>query len=162
MNGWSRGAGIGVILGLLLAGVLTRSTTFQTFARVGTEGRFLLDLRGDESPVGRVFNLPVAVLGEASFVKRSWLVVTTYDFTLRLQRDVAPALAPAVRSLEVAVTVPGRVTNSNAPRVSAGTAVWEALPAGPLRVQSRVVHWGRLVLAAIIVAVLLVLGRGRG
>ena len=112
--------------------------------------------------LGRVLNLPVAVLGEASFAKRSWLVATTYDFTLRLQPDVAPALAGAVRSVEVAVTLLGRVSLSNASRMAEGTAVWDTLPAGPLRVQTRVVHWGRIVLTAIIIAALLLLGRQRG
>ena len=160
MNGWGRGVGVGFILGLLLAAVFTRSTAFEMFARIGTDGRLLLDGRGDESTVGRVRNLPVAVLGEAAFAKRSWLVVTTYDFTLRLQPDVAPALAGAVGSSEVAVTLPGRVRTSNAPRMSEGTALWDTLPEGPLRVQTRTVHWGRLVLTAIIIAALLLLGRG--
>src|SRR3990170_2158447 len=106
--------------------------------------------------VGFILGLLLA----ASFAKRSWLVVTTYDFTLRLQPDVAPALAGAVGSFEVVVTLPGRVRTSNAPRMSAGTALWDTLPAGPLRVQTRAVHWGRLVLTAIIIAALLLFGRG--
>src|SRR3972149_5306847 len=146
MNGWGRGVGVGFILGLLLAAGFTRSTALETFARIGTDGRLLLDARGDESTVGRVRNLPVAVLGEASFAKRSWLVVTTYDFTLRLQPDVAPALAGAVGSFEVVVTLPGRVRTSNAPRMSAGTALWDTLPAGPLRVPTRAGPRGRPVL----------------
>src|SRR3990170_1982091 len=129
MNGWGRGVGVGFILGLLLAAVFTRSTAFEMFARIGTDGRLLLDARGDESTVGRVLNLPVGVLGEASFAKRSWLVLTAYDFTLRLQPDVAPTLTQAVRSFQVSVTLPGRVRNSNASRMSEGTAVWDTLPA---------------------------------
>ncbi len=152
--------GVGFILGLLLAAVFTRSTAFEMFARIGTDGRLLLDGRGDESTVGRVLNLPVAVLGEASFAKRNWLVVTTYDFTLRPRPDVAPGLAGTAGSFEVAVTLPGRVRNSNAPRMSEGTALWDTLLEGPLRVQTRTVHWGRLVLTAIIIAALLLLGRG--
>src|SRR3989304_5138921 len=137
MNGWGRGVGVGFILGLLLAAVFTRSTAFEMFARVGTDGRLLLDGRGDESTVGRVRNLPVAVLGEASFAKRSWLVVTTYDFTLRLQPDVAPALAGAVGSFEVVVTLPGRARASIGPHMPATLPPWARRPQEPLRVQTR-------------------------
>src|SRR3989304_4445249 len=109
MNGWGRGVGVGFILGLLLAAGFTRSTAFEMFARIGTDGRLLLDARGDETTAGRGRHTPVAVRGAASFVKRGWLVVPTYVFPLRLQPYVAPALAGAVGSFKVAVTLPGRV-----------------------------------------------------
>ena len=47
MNGGGRGVGGGLILGLLLAAVFTRSTAFEMFARIGTDGRHLLDGRAD-------------------------------------------------------------------------------------------------------------------
>lgn len=152
----------GFILGvaLALAGwlLLGGGTSADLYARVGPGGRYLLDARLDESAVGRLTNIPAATLGEVTLSKRSWLLVTSYQFALRLRPDVAPDAA-ALRSLEVSVRLPGRVVATNAARVSAGTAMWEGLTGEALVLRTRSVHWLRVAVLALILVAAVVFGR---
>lgn len=150
--GRGRSIAIGFILGLLFTAVSMRATTVETLVRVGASDRLVFDARVDESPVGRVTNLPTAVLGEARFTKRSWLLATIYGFTLDVRPEVVPGVSRAVGDLQVAVTLPGQVTRTNATRVADRVAVWERLPVGPLRAQTRAVHWWRVLLVAAVLA----------
>ncbi len=158
MNAWLKGAILGFLLALFVAGWAARATTFEAFLRVGSD-RAVLDLRLDESTVGRVTNIPTAVLGETSLTKRSWLILTTYEFALRLRPDAAPEISRAVRGLEVTTNLPGRVVATNATRVADGTAVWETLPVGALQFKTRAIHWGRIVVLGALAAAITALGR---
>ncbi len=158
MNAWLKGALLGFLLALLAVGWASRATTFEAFLRIGSD-RAVLDLRLDESPVGRATNIPTAVLGETSLTKRSWLIVTTYEFALRLRPDAGPEISRAVRGLEVTTNLPGRVVATNATRTSGRTAVWDTLPAGPLEVKTRAIHWGRIVVLGVLAAAITALGR---
>jgi len=51
------------------------------------------------------------------------------------------------------VRLPGRVLTTNATHVTAGTAVWEGMPADALQLRTVAVEWGRV---AILVVVLVV------
>ncbi len=160
MRTWATGLTLGFVVGLAVATAMARSTSVEMFARVGPDGRILLDARSDESPVARVRNLPSAVLGEAVMRKKSWLVATAYQFTLQVRPEVAPGLSGPVRGLEVVVSLPGRVSRSNANRIEEGRAVWDRLPGGPLRVETRAVHWGRILLIVALMVAVFLLGRG--
>lgn len=159
MNAWVKGFAVGAIAGLALAILLAGGTRFEAFVRVAASGRYLLDARLDESALGRVINLPVASLGEASVVKRSWFLATTYHFVLLLRPEVAPGPGREVQELQVSVTLPGRATSTNATRITGGTALWEALPDVPLYLDTTAVHWGRALLVAAIAGIGIAVGR---
>ncbi len=156
MSPWTRGFLSGAAAVLILVLFLTGGTQFEGFVRVAGDGQFLLDIRVDEPAVGRIVNIPIGSLGEAAFVKRSWIIATTYAFTLRLRPEVAPGPGAAVSSLQVSVRLPGRAMSTNATRVTAGTAVWEALPAEALRLRTVAVNW----VLAVALAAALALGLG--
>jgi hypothetical protein len=149
---WIRPGLLGLALGLLVAALASGGTSFDAFLRVGEGGNLLFDARLDEPAVGRVTNIPTAVLGEASFSRRSWFVTTSYAFSLRVRPDVLPETSRAVRALVVSVALPGRVTRTNATRASGGVVVWETLPAGPLQAATRAIHWGRIALLGVLAA----------
>lgn len=157
MTVFGKGLLVGLIVAVLSVGLATRTTTFEAFVRVGTGGHVLLDIRQDEPVVSRVVNAPVAALGEATLAKRSWVVATTYGFFLQLRPQVAPGPGRAVESLQVSVSLPGRVLASNATRITNSGAVWETLPAEGLHVQTRTIHWVRIIAFAFSAAVLFLL-----
>ncbi len=152
MTPWARGALAGLAVGLLIA-FWAGNTSVDAFVRVTGDGQLLLDTRVDESVVGRLVNIPVASLGELSVSKRVWLVATTYVFTLRVRPELASGPERPVTKLLVNVRLPGRVLTTNATHVTAGTAVWEAMPADALQLRTVAVEWGRV---AILVVVLVV------
>lgn len=133
---------------LAVAAITAGGTRFEAFVRVAGEGRFLLDARLDEPAVGRLINIPAATLGEAAFAKRSWVVASTYAFSLRIRPELAPGRA--VQDLQVSVRLPGRVTSTNATRVAGGLAVWESVPARGLSLRTVAVHWVPLILLAVV------------
>ncbi len=159
MSPWAKGFWTGAFVALVLVGIAASTTRFEAFVRVSSGDRFLLDLRLDEPVVGRVINIPVATLGEASFAKRSWLVATTYDFFLRLRPEVAPGPGRAIQELEVSVGLPGSVTATNATRVSGRAALWEMVPPEGLQIHTRAIHWVRVVTIALAAAVIGIIRR---
>ena len=154
-----RGFILGLVVGLLLAALIGGGTQFDAFARVMGDGRLLLDARLDESAIGRITNLPVGTLGDATFTKRTWILATTYGFVLHLQPEVTPGPARLVQGLQVSIKLPGQVTATNATRVAAGTAVWETLPPGELLVRTRAIHGGRILVVLITVVAAAALGQ---
>lgn len=156
---WAKGFAAGASAALVLAVLLGGGTQFEAFVRVAGGGQYLLDARADEPAVGRIINVPIGALGEAALVKRSWIVATTYAFTLRLRPEVAPGSGEAVSGLQVTVRLPGRTVSTNATRVAAGIAVWEALPAEALRLRTFAVHWVRVTLLALALAIGIGAGR---
>lgn len=159
MNTWGKGFLAGVVATLVLVAIGAGTTRFEAFVRVTSGDRFLLDARLDEPALGRVLNIPVATLGEASFAKRSWVIGTTYEFHLQLRPEVAPGPGRAIRDLEVSIRLPGRPAFTNATRYAGGAAVWETLPADALRLRTRAVHWLRILVILIIVAGAIVISR---
>ncbi len=158
MTSQTRGILTGLAAGLVIAW-LAGSAHLEEFVRVTGGGQYLLDARVDESALGRIINIPAASLGEASLLKRSWIVATSYMFTLQVRPEIAPEPGHAISGLQVNVRLPGRVIATNATRATAGTATWDALPPDALYLRTLAVHWGRVL---ILVAVLAVgLGAGR-
>lgn len=143
MRVWWRGFAVGALAALAAALLLGGGSGTDIYARVTSGGGYLLDARLDESALGRAVNIPAATWGEASFRRRSWLVLTSYAFTLRLRAEVTPGAAKTLRDLQVSARLPGRVVATNASRVNSGTAVWDALTAEPLILRTRAVHWVR-------------------
>lgn len=156
MSPWAKGFFSGAVVVLVLLSLLAGGTQFEAFVRVAGGGQYLLDVRVDEPAVGRIVNIPVGSLGEAAFVKRSWIIATSYAFTLRLRPELAPGPGGAISGLQVSVRLPGRVLSTNATHVTAGAAVWEAMPAEALRLRTLAVHW----VIAVILAAALALGVG--
>ncbi len=156
---WAKGFVVGAVTVFVVAVLLAGGTHFEAFVRVTGSGQYLLDARVDEPAVGRIVNIPVGSLGDASLGKRSWLVATSYAFALRLRPEVAPGPGRAVSGLQVSVRLPGRIVSSNATRVTAGTAVWEVLPAGALYLRTVDVHWVRVVLLAAVLGIGIGAGR---
>ncbi len=141
MSAWAKGVLVGIVVGVVLAEIVASGTRFEAFVRVSAGDRFLLDMRLDEPVVGRVVNIPVAMLGEASFGKRSWIVATTYDFFLRLRPELAPGPGLAIQELEISVGLPGTVTATNATRIAGRAAVWETVPPEGIQLHTRAIHW---------------------
>jgi len=127
---WAKGFAAGAAAALVLAVLLGGGTQFEAFVRVAGGGQYLLDARADEPAVGRIVNMPIGALGEAALVKRSWIVATTYAFTLRLRPEVAPGSGEAVSGLQVTVRLPGRTVSTNATRVAAGSSMGGAAGGG--------------------------------
>ncbi len=136
------------VVAVLLAG----GTQFEAFVRIAGSDQVLLDARVDEPVVGRIVNIPVGSLGDASLGKRTWLVATSYTFTLRLRPEVAPGPGRALSGLQVSVRLPGGVVSTNATRVTAGTAVWDALPPDALHLRTLAVHWVRVIILVAMLA----------
>jgi hypothetical protein len=137
MTGWAKGFWIGALLvGILVAVVGT--TRVEGFVRITPADQLVLDVRGDESALSRVVNLPVGTLGETALVKRSYVLVQTYDFTLRLRREVVEA---EIRGLTVTVHLPGTVTATNATEVTGGIARWATVPPTGLELRTRAIQW---------------------
>lgn len=130
----------------VVAVVLAGGTQFDAFVRITGSDQYLLDARVDEPALGRIVNIPVGSLGDASLGKRTWLVATSYAFTLRLRPEVAPGPGRSVSGLQVSVRLPGGIVSTNATRVTAGTAVWDALPPDALRLRTLAVHWVRVII----------------
>lgn len=152
MTPWSKGALAGLAVGLLAA-AWAGNTSVEALVRVTADGQPLVDTRVDESVVGRIVNIPVASLGELSVSKRTWVVATTYAFTLRIRPEVAPGPERALSGLLINARLPGRVVMSNATRVSGGTAVWEGLPPDALTLKTVAIEWARLGILALFLAV---------
>lgn len=134
---WAKGFWIGVLLvGLLVA--VAGSTRFEGFLQITPADQIVLDVRGDESALGRLVNPPVAAVGEAVLVKRSYVLVQTYDFALRLRREVVEA---GIRGLTVTVQLPGTTTSTNATEVVGRTARWATIPANGLELRARAIQW---------------------
>jgi len=140
---WWRGFAVGALVALAAAEFLGGGASTDIYARVTSGGGYLLDTRLDESALGRAVNIPAAAWGEASFRRRSWLVLTSYAFTLRLRAEVTPGAARALRDFQVSARLPGRVVETNASRVNSGTATWDALRTEPLILRTRAVHYFR-------------------
>ncbi len=137
MTGWAKGFWIGALLvGLLVA--VAGGTRFEGFLRITPADQIVLDVRGDESALGRVVNPPVATVGEAALVKRSYVVVQTYDFALRLRREVVEA---GIRGLTVTVQLPGTITATNATEVEGRTARWATIPTTGVELRTRAIQW---------------------
>ncbi len=158
MTPGARGLLAGIAAGLLLAG-LTGGTQVEAFVRVTAGGPYLLDTRVDESAVGRIVNVPVASLGEVSVLKRSWIVASTYAFSLRIRPEVMPEPGRPLSGLQVSVRLPGRVIATNAPRVAAGSALWDMLPPDALLLRTVTVHWVRVVILAAVAVVAIIANR---
>jgi len=137
MAAWAKGFWIGALLVGLLVAVAGR-TRFEGFLRIAPDDQLVLDVRGDESPLGRVVNPPVAAVGEAELVKRSYVLVQTYDFALRLRREVVEA---GIRGLTVTVQLPGTTTATNATEVVGRTARWTTIPPTGLELRTRAIQW---------------------
>jgi len=152
VSAWTKGVVIGAAAALVASALLTGGTRAEMYVRVTGAGQYLLDARVDEPAVGRVVNVPLASLGEAIILKRSWIVATTYAFALRVRPELAsgPERA-AISGLVVTGRLPGRVVATNATRVAAGTAVWEGLPR-VLQLRTVTVHWVRVVILAAVLA----------
>lgn len=153
-----RGFVLGLVIGLVLA-ALAGGTRFDAFVRVTGDGRVLLDARLDESAIGRVTNRPIGTLGDATFTKRTWILMTTYRFMLHLRPEVTSGPGLAGQGLQVSIKLPGQMTATNASRVVAGTAVWDAVLQGELLVQTRAIHWGRILVVLAIIIAAAALGR---
>ncbi len=153
MTAGAKGFWMGVAFTAILAGFVLSTTHFEAFVRATMGDQLLLDARGDESRLGRAINLPVATLGEASFMKRSYLLITTYDFALRTRPDGGTGAGSAVQGLTVSVELPGAVTSTNATRLAGRTAFWTTVPAEGLVLHTRVIQW--IPIAIVIAAVLL-------
>ncbi len=153
MTPWAKGAVAGLAVGLLIA-FWAGNTSVDAFVRVTGDGQLLLDTRVDESVVGRLVNIPVASLGELSVSKRTWLLATTYVFTLRVRPELASGSERPLTKLMVNVRLPGQVLATNASRVTGGTAVWEGIPADALQLRTVAIEWARVA----ILGVALVLG----
>jgi hypothetical protein len=134
---------VGALVALAAAMLVGGGTATEIYARVSSGGGYLLDARLDESTLGRAVNIPAATWGEASFRRRSWFVLTSYAFTLRLRAEVTPGAARALRDFQVSARLPGRVVATNASRISSGTATWDALTTEPLILRTRAVHYLR-------------------
>jgi hypothetical protein len=158
MTPWTKGAFAGLAVGLLIA-LWAGNTSVDAFVRVTGDGQPLLDTRVDESVVGRLVNIPVASLGELAVTKRTWLVATTYAFTLRVRPELAPGPERPLTTLLVNVRLPGRVVTTNATRIAAGTAVWEGMPADALQLRTVAVEWARIAILVLVLAVGLALRR---
>lgn len=161
-NLWAKGFAAGAAAALVLSVLLGGGTQFEAFVRVAGGGQYLLDARADEPAVSRIVNMPIGALGEAAFVKRSWIVATTYAFTLRLRAEVTSGQGGGVSGLQVTVRLPGRTVSTNATRVAAGTAEWEALPAEALHLRTVAVHWVRVIVLALVLAIGIGAGRRTG
>jgi len=159
MNTWAKGFVIGLLAAGAASALAAGRTTFEGFAHVGTEGGLVLDIREDESAIGRAVNAPLGILGEARVVKRTWLVLTTYVLTLQLRPEVATGPGRAVAGMRVQAKLPGRSVATNATRVTDRGAVWESLPVGGLHLATQAVHWVRIVVAVLGLAVVLVVSR---
>ena len=163
MTRWWSGFAAGLVVAAVAWSVAGAGRTrADIFARVGAGGRYLLDVRLDESALGRAVNIPAATLGEATLTKRSLFIVTDYAFSLSLRTDMTPETRGALRGLEVSVRLPGSPRGTNATRVTAGTAQWEALGAEPLQFRTRTVHWFRIALLAAAFALVMLFGRRSG
>lgn len=160
MRAWA-GFLAGIVVGALAVAWVAGGTRADFYVRASAGGRDILDARVDEGAIGRAINIPAATLGEASVRKRSWGVLTTYEFTLRLRPELSGDAAAAVRGLDVSVRLPGRVTATNASKLVAGAAVWEGLPAEALLVRTRAVQGSRLLVLAAVTALALALYRRR-
>ncbi|MDQ7820610.1 MAG: hypothetical protein QN173_03025 [Armatimonadota bacterium] len=151
MTPWARGLMAGAVLGLAAGGL---SGSARVDAIVWPEaGGPVVDLRVDEPFVGRLTRPAVGTLGEVRIRRRSWVVASVYDVSLR----TAPAAADALGGVRLSVSLPGRVTAPGA-RVAGGTATWEGLE-GPLRARARAVHGVRLAVVAAAGVALWVWGR---
>lgn len=151
MSTWAKGFVVGAGAMFVVA-VLIGGTQFDAFVRITGSGQALLDTRVDEPAVGRIVNIPVGSLGDASVGKRTWLVATSYAFTLRLRPEVAPSPGRALSGLQVSVRLPGRVVSTNATRVTAGTAAWDVLPPDALHLRTLAVHWVRVIILVVLLA----------
>jgi len=159
MSGWAKGFLAGVLVVGAVVTLAGGKTTFEGFARVGAAGGLVLDLREDESTIGRATNAPGGVLGEVRAVKRAWFFLTTYALTLQIRPEVAPGPGQAVAGMSVQASLPGIPIATNAARVTARGAVWERLPAGGIQLATRAVHWGRILITILGLAAVLIAGR---
>lgn len=160
MTPWARGLLAGSAIGLLLAG-LTGGTQVEAFVRVTVGGQYLFDTRVDESAIGRIVNIPAASLGEVLVLKRSWIVASTYAFTLRIRPEVVPEPGRVPSGLQVSVRLPGQVIATNATRLAAGSALWDTLPPDALLLRTVAVHWVRVVILAIVAGIAIMASRTR-
>ena len=167
MTSQLRGILIGLVAGLAIAW-LTGGTHLDAFLRVTGGGQYLLDTRVDESTLGRIINIPAASLGDVSLQKRSWIFASMYVFTLQLRPEIAAARGPrkfalanfwggepgrAISGLAVNVRLPGRLVATNATRVTAGTAAWDALPRDGLYLRTLVVQWAAVIILVAALAI---------
>ncbi len=152
MTAGAKGFWAGVVVTAVLAGIVASTTRFEAFVRATGGDQLLLDARLDESRLGRAINIPVATLGEASFVKRSYLLLSTYDFALRVRPGVVGGPGQAVQALTVSVELPGTVTATNATRLAGHTAFWATVPVEGLELHTRTIQW--LPIAIVVVALL--------
>lgn len=152
MTSQRKGILTGLLAGLVIAW-LAGGTHFEAFLRVTGGGQYLLDIRADESALGRIVNIPAASLGETSLLKRSWIVASTYVFTLQLRPEIAPEPGRAITGLAANVRLPGRVVATNATRVAAGTAIWDTLPPEALYLRTLSVHWAAVIILVAVLAI---------
>lgn len=140
MTPWARGLMAGAVLGLA-AGALAGSARVDAIVRPEAGGP-VVDLRVDEPLLERLTRPAAGTLGEVSIRRRSWVVASVYEVSLR----TTPAAADALAGVRLSVSLPGRVTAPGA-RVAGGTATWDGL-AGSLGARARAVHGTRLAVVA--------------
>jgi len=140
MTGGLKAFWLGVAFTAVLATLVLSTTRFEAFVRATLGDQVIVDVRGDESPLGRITNLPVATLGEAAFVKKSYLLMTTYDFSLRARREAGRS-GPGAQDFSVSVELPGTVTATNATRLTGRTAFWTTVPAEGVVLRTRAIQW---------------------
>lgn len=146
MTAWVKGFWVGALLvGLLVA--IAGPARFEGYFRATTSEQLILDIRGDESPLGRATNLPVGTLGEAAFVKRSYVLFHTYAFTLRLRPDLVEGSGIGIAGLTVTAQLPGTPTATNATEILGQTARWATIPPSGLELRTRAIQWGPVAIA---------------
>lgn len=148
MTPWARGLVAGVALGLA-AGALAGHARVDAVVRQ-EPGGVAVDLRIDESALGRLTRPAVGSFGEVRVARRSWVVASTYEVVLR----TAPGVAGSLPGVSASVSLPGRIRAPQA-RVAGRTATWESLPEAA-QARAWTVHIPRLAaVAAAAVAVYL-------
>ncbi len=142
---WAKGFWTGAVLTGVLLGI-AMSARVDAFVRATTGDQIVLDARVDEGPLRRAVNIPLATLGDVSVGKRSYLFVTTYQFTLHLRPDRESGSGRAGDGLTVSAQLPGTITATNAPQIAGGVAHWPTVPPEGLELHTRAVQWLTIVL----------------
>lgn len=151
MTAWTKGFWIGAALVAML-GIVGGSTRFEGFLRIAGD-QIVLDVRGDQSTLGRVINPPIGALGEASLVKRSYVIVSTYDFVLRLRPEIMTESGGTLSGLTISAQLPGTTTATNATERIGTMARWTTIPSDGVMLRTRVILW--VPIAVVIAAILL-------
>lgn len=84
------------------------------------------------------------------FTKNDWFFVVFYNYTVRADLSIAPALEGT--SIGLTINMPGQITHANAQRINEGHAAWN-LKLGrnyKMDVSSRYVRWWLITLTVIL------------